>query len=357
MLASTPGNQLLTVHIGEGNRKQGAFPMKIAVFGSGAIGSYLGWLLHHTAEEVTLIGRGAHLAAMQANGLKLRAAGPDKPAVVRAVTPDTPLPPQDLVLLCVKAHSLPAATPHIAPLIGPQTTVLTVVNGIPWWYAHHAPVTLAGDHLQGVDPAGAVWRTVGPEKAIGCVPYVGVSIPEPGVVELSVDGYNEFPIGEPSGQITPRLAQLKELFTAAGITTSVTTDIRALIWKKLLGNITTNPISVITNATMRQMLAHPETIGLMRAMMEETLAIARAVGVTFEVSLDERIGVMRKLGDFKTSMLQDFEQGRALEIGPIVGAPLELAQQAGVAAPHLETVCHLVSAIAQRHNLTLSKAA
>lgn len=332
--------------------------MKIAVFGSGAIGSYLGWHLTRAGgHEVTLIGRGPHLQAMQHGGLTLRAAGREETVAVRAEASGSPLPPQDVVLLCVKAHSLPAAMGQVTPLLHPDTMVVTVANGIPWWYAHRAPKPMPSPHLAGVDPAGAVWRAAGPERAIGCVPYVGVAVPEPGVVAFSAEGYNEFPIGEPSGEDTPRLRALAAVFAGAGISAPVTADIRALIWKKLLGNVTTNPISVITGATMEQMLSHEPTAALTRAVMAEVMAIAAAAGVTVDADLDERIATLRKLGDFKTSMLQDYEQGRALEVGPIVGAVREIAQQTGVAAPYLETVYLLVSAIADRHGRAIRQAA
>lgn len=331
--------------------------MKIAVFGAGAIGSYLGWKLSQTNHTVTLIARGAHLAAMQEKGLALRAAGPDEVIKVNAVPSGAPLPPQDLVLLCVKAHTLPSVTAQVTPLLHGSTMVMPVVNGIPWWYAYGAPVPMEPPYLQSVDPGGAVWKAIGPERAIGCVPYVGVSVPEPGVVALSVDGYNEFPVGEPNGEESARIRAVAELFKEAGITTAITPTIRALIWKKLLGNVTTNPISVITGATMEQMLTYSPTTALTRAIMEETLAVAKAAGVDVTVDLEERIHTLSKLGDFKTSTLQDYEAGRPLEIAPITGAVLEMAELLGVATPHLATVYQLVSAIADRHAERIGKAA
>jgi 2-dehydropantoate 2-reductase len=319
--------------------------MRVCVFGSGAIGSYLGVQLASAGAEVSLVARGAHLAAMRRAGVRLLIGGEER--VAHPVCTDDPeeLEEQDVVIVSLKAHSVPGVVAAMRPLIGADTAIVTAVNGIPYWYFYRHGGDWAGTTLETVDPGGAQWRTLGPERAIGCVVYPATEIVEPGVVR-HVYG-NKFPIGEPSGERTERLERLHALFTAAGLDAPVRDDIRDEIWLKLWGNLCFNPISALTHATLDVIAGDPGTRAVAKAMMLEAKAIGDRIGVSFRVDVERRIDGARKVGAHKTSMLQDLERGRPMEIDALVSVVQEMGRLVGVPTPTVDLVLALVRQRAQ----------
>ena len=320
--------------------------MKICIYGAGAIGGYLGVELMRAGADVSLVARGAHLAAMRQNGLKLLIG--DEERVVHPRCTDNPaeLGEQDYIIICLKAHSITGVLEQMQPLLGPHTRVVTAVNGIPYWYFHKHGGTLEGSTLESIDPGGRQWRELGPERAIGCIVYPATEIEAPGVIR-HVYG-NNFPLGEPSGEITSDVQKLSELFAAAGMKAPVLDRIRDEIWLKLWGNVCFNPISALTHATLDVICSNPGTRALSRAIMLEAQAIAESLGVKFRVDVERRIEGARKVGAHKTSMLQDLERGRPVEIDPLITVVQEMGRMTGIATPALDAVLALV---AQRSRL------
>jgi 2-dehydropantoate 2-reductase len=314
--------------------------VKICIYGAGAIGGYLGALLAGTGAEVTLIARGPHLEAMQRDGLTLLSG--DERHTVRLRCTDDPRAagPQDYVLLTLKAHSVAPIVDQLAPLLGPHTAVVTAQNGILWWYFHALPGPYAGQRLQSADPGGRIWQALGPERAIGCVVYPSCEIVAPGVVR-HLEG-TRFMLGEPDGSRSPRVTALGEVLTAAGLKAPVRKRIRDDIWFKLLGNATFNPVSVLTRATLEQMGKDPAVRDLIRTLMTEAVAVAERLDVSFAMDIEKRIDAAVDVGAHRTSMLQDFEQGRALELDALVAAVVEMGQLVGVLTPTLAQVLALV---------------
>jgi 2-dehydropantoate 2-reductase len=314
--------------------------VKICIYGAGAIGGYLGALLAGTGAEVTLIARGPHLEAMQRDGLTLLSG--DERHTVRLRCTDDPRAagPQDYVLLTLKAHSVAPIVDQLAPLLGPHTAVVTAQNGILWWYFHALPGPYAGQRLQSADPGGRIWQALGPERAIGCVVYPSCEIVAPGVVR-HLEG-TRFMLGEPDGSRSPRVTALGEVLTAAGLKAPVRKRIRDDIWFKLLGNATFNPVSVLTRATLEQMGKDPAVRDLIRTLMTEAVAVAERLDVSFAMDIEKRIDAAVDVGAHRTSMLQDFEQGRALELDALVAAVVEMGQLVGVPTPTLAQVLALV---------------
>lgn len=317
--------------------------MRIAIFGAGAIGGYVGAKLAATGEDVTLVARGPHLKAMQERGLKLIEGGVETVVHPRAVLDGREAGPQDYVLLALKAHSITPALESIMPLIGPETAVVTAQNGVPWWYFHGIESPYAG-RIESVDPGGRIWETIGPKRAIGCVVYPACEIVEPGVVLHQED--TRFSLGEPDGSRTERTSVLAKALIAAGLRAPVRTKIRNEIWIKLWGNVAMNPISALTRATMEDIVGQPATRAYARAVMVETEAIAGALGEKMPITVDARLNGAGEVGAHKTSMLQDLELGRPMEIGAIVSAVVELAHLTGVAAPNLEGLDGMVRLLA-----------
>src|SRR5690242_19719753 len=315
--------------------------MKICIYGAGAIGGYLGVQLARVGVDVSLVARGAHLAAMKQNGLKLLIG--DEAHVVHPRCTDNPaeLGVQDYVIICLKAHSITGVLDQMQPLLGPNTRVVTAVNGIPYWYFHKHGGPYEGSTLESIDPGGRQWRELGAERAIGCIVYPATEIEAPGVIR-HVYG-NNFPLGEPSGEITPDVQRLADLFVAAGLKAPVLDRIRDEIWLKLWGNVCFNPISALTHATLDVICTDPSTRALSRAIMVETQAIAETFGVKFRVDVERRIEGARKVGAHKTSMLQDLERGRPMEIDPLVTVVQEMGRLTGIATPALDTVLALVA--------------
>ena len=290
--------------------------------------------------DVGLVARGAHLAAMRAHGLKLLIG--DEERVVHPRCTDNPaeLGHQDFVIVCLKAHSITGVIEAMQPLLGPRTRIVTAVNGIPYWYFHKHGGRYEGSTLDSIDPGGRQWRELRPERAIGCIVYPATEIVAPGVIQ-HVYG-DRFPIGEPSGEMTEDVKQLSALFAAAGMQAPVLDRIRDEIWLKLWGNVCLNPISALTHATLDVICSDPATRALSRAIMLESQAIAEKFGVKFRVDVERRIEGARKVGAHKTSMLQDLERGRPMEIDPLVSVVQEMGRLTQTPTPALDAVLALV---------------
>ena len=297
--------------------------MKICIYGAGAIGGYLGVQLARAGADVGLVARGPHLAAMRERGLTLLAGDEEHTVKVRCTDDASELGVQDYVIVTLKAHSITGVIERMQPLLGPRTRIVTAVNGIPYWYFHKHGGAYENSTLESIDPGGRQWSELGAERAIGCIVYPATEIEAPGVIR-HVYG-NNFPLGEPSGEITSDVQRLADLFVAAGLKAPVLDRIRDEIWLKLWGNVCFNPISALTHATLDVICTDPATRALSRAIMVETQGIAETFGVKFRVDVERRIEGARKVGAHKTSMLQDLERGRPMEIDALLGAVVELA--------------------------------
>lgn len=313
--------------------------MKITVFGAGAIGGYIAAKLAESGHDISVVARGAHLAAIRARGLVLDNRGETRAIPVRATDRAEQLGPQDLVILTLKAHAMTAAAPAIASLLGPKTILLPAQNGVPWWFTYRAGGMLDGKRIAAVDPDGSLGARLDPARVIGCVVYMAVAVPEPGLVRRF--GGNMLILGEPDGASTPRLKLLAETLAAAGIKIETTPRIRDALWMKLWGNIAFNPVSVLTGATMGRMAEDPGVRAVLRAAMREMQAVAERLGARFDKDVEARIDEGRYVGAFKTSMLQDFEAGRPVEIDALVTAVVELGGQVAVATPMLDAIAAL----------------
>lgn len=314
--------------------------MKICIYGAGAIGGLLGAQLALAGEDVTLIARGPHLRAIEAKGLLLRRDGQDRTARVAATERPAEAGPQDYVFLTIKAPSLSAAAEAMQPLLGPETAIVTAMNGIPWWYFHGLPGPHAGHRLKAIDPDGRLWRLLPPERCIGCVVYPAASVVEPGVVQHEYG--NRFMLGEPDGGKSPRATRLAEAMTRAGFKAPVRPRIRDDIWVKLWGNLSFNPVSALTHASLVRIATDPGTRAVARRMMVEAEAVGIALGVKFGVDVDTRIGWAADVGEHKTSMLQDLERGRPMEIDALLAAVVEMGDLVGIETPMLDAVLALV---------------
>jgi len=308
--------------------------VKICIFGAGAIGGYLGAMLAGKGAEVSLVARGAHLAAMRSRGLTLLAGGERKVVQLRCTDDPAELGPQDYVLLTLKAHAVAPALPQIQPLLGPETAIVTAQNGILWWYFYKLAGPWENHHLQAADPGRQLWDALGPRRAIGCVVYPSCEIVEPGVVRHLHS--NRCMVGEPDGSKSARVTALAQVMSAAGLKAPVRTAIRDDIWLKLIGNATFNPLSVLTRATLQQIAGDPQGRALIRQLMGEAMAVAEGLGVRFTLGMEQRIDGAAEVGDHKTSMLQDFESGRALELDALVAAVTEIGRLVGVPTPALD---------------------
>ncbi|HTI17823.1 MAG TPA: 2-dehydropantoate 2-reductase [Trinickia sp.] len=314
--------------------------MKICVYGAGAIGAYMGAQLALAGAEVSFVARGAHLAAMQKNGVRLQIDGTERVVQVKCTSDPRELGPQDYVIVALKAHSVPSVVESMLPLFGPQTAVVTAVNGIPYWYFYRHGGAFEGSQLESVDPGAKQWNVLGPERAIGCVVYPAAEISEPGVIR-HVYG-KKFPIGEPSGEPTERTTKFHEIMVAAGFDAPIREKIRDEIWLKLWGNLCFNPISALTHATLDVITSHPGTRAVSRAMMLEAKAIADRFGVNFRVDVERRIDGAGAVGAHKTSMLQDLEAGRPMEIDPLLTVVQEMGRLVGQPTPTIDTVLPLI---------------
>jgi len=321
--------------------------MKIAVVGAGAIGGYLGGWLAAAGEEVTLIARGAQLAAIQRHGLRvIGAAGAEVLAKdARACEHPREAGPQDAVFLAVKAHQVAAIAPELGQLLHEQTAIVTLQNGIPWWYFHQHGGPYEGRSVTTVDPDGSIARYLATERIIGAVAYPAATLVAPGVVQV-VEG-RRFSLGELDGASTPRVQSLSASLTRAGFKAPVSADIRGELWLKLLGNLSFNPISALSHADLRELLQFPLTRQLSVELMREASAVAERLGIRFRIGIDQRIAGAEKVGAHKTSMLQDVEAGKPLELDALVGSVIELGRMTGVPTPHLDAVYACAALLAQ----------
>lgn len=321
--------------------------MKTAIIGAGAIGGYVGTRLAHAGDEVTFIARGSNLQALRANGIRLIMGDGSEVTVpkVRATDSYVEAGPQDMVILAMKAHQVEEVAPQVPKLLGPDTVVVPMQNGIPYWYFYGYPGELGNSQIKSVDPHGIIGRNIPCERVIGCVVYPAAELLAPGVVK-HVEG-NRFPVGEPDGSNSARVNRVSECFIRGGLQAPVLADIRAEIWLKLWGNLTFNPISALTRATLAGICQFPLSRELARDMMAEAQTIANKLGVTFRVPLEKRIAGAERVGHHKTSMLQDVEAGRELEIDALLGSVIELARLTSTPTPHLDTVYSLTKLLAK----------
>ena len=314
--------------------------MKICIYGAGAIGGYMGAKLAEAGAEVSLVARGPHLAAMQANGLTLIEEGERKTVKVRAEQDPAALGPQDYVIVTLKAHSVPPLVPLMQPLLGPETTVVSGVNGVPWWYFHKIGGPLEGRRVHAVDPGDAQWNGFGPNRVLGCVVYPAAEVIEPGIVN-HIEG-NRFSLGEPDGAKSDRATALSAALGAAGLKAPVRPRIRDEIWVKLWGNLSFNPISALTHATLDVLCTDEGTRAVARGMMLEAQAIAEALGVKFPIDVERRIDGGAAVGAHRTSMWQDLDAGRPMEIDALVTAVQELGRLTEIPTPTIDIVLALV---------------
>ncbi|MBS0562660.1 MAG: 2-dehydropantoate 2-reductase [Proteobacteria bacterium] len=314
--------------------------MKVAIFGAGAIGGLMGVKLAQAGADVTFIARGPHLAAMQANGVTLLH-GEERTVVHPRCTADpAEAGVQDYVIVTLKAHGLPGAAPQIARMMGPDSALVTGINGVPYWYFYGLDGEYRDRRVESVDPGGALWDVLPPSRAIGCVVYPAAEVTEPGVITHTYG--DRFTLGEPDGSRSPRIEALSKLLIAAGFKAPIRPRIRDEIWVKLWGNMAFNPISALTVSTLDRITGDAELRALTRAMMLEGKAVAEALGVRFAIDVDKRIDGAAEVGEHKTSMLQDLERGRPMEIDALLGAVVELGEMTGQPMPVSRAVLALV---------------
>ncbi|HPE25727.1 2-dehydropantoate 2-reductase [Albidovulum sp.] len=319
--------------------------MRICIFGAGAIGGYLGAKLAGAGADVSLVARGPHLEAIRSRGLTLIEDGQETTHRIRASDDPAELGPQDYVVVTLKAHSVPPVVGRMAPLLGAGSTVVSGVNGVPWWYFHKIGGPLEGTRLQSVDPGDVQWNGIGPDRVLGCVVYPAAEVSEPGVVR-HIEG-NRFSLGEPDGSKSDRALALSAALSAAGLKAPVRPKLRDEIWVKLWGNLSFNPISALTHATLDVLCTDPGTRAVARAMMLEAQEIAEKLGVTFPVDVERRIDGGAAVGAHRTSMLQDLEAGRPMEIDALVGSVQELGRLTQSPTPVIDTILALVRQRAQ----------
>jgi 2-dehydropantoate 2-reductase len=321
--------------------------VKIAIIGVGAIGGFLGARLAHCGEDVTFIARGANLEALQARGIRLLMGDGSEHAVrkVNATADYAAAGPQDLVILAMKAHQVEAVAPEVPKLFGADTAVIPMQNGIPYWYFHAHGGALAGTQITSVDPNGLIAKNIPCERVIGCVVYPATELLSHGVIK-HVEG-NRFPVGEPDGTASDRVTRVSECLIRGGLQAPVLSDIRAEIWLKLWGNLTFNPISALSRSTLAGICQYPLSRALARDMMTEAQSIANKLGITFRVPIEKRIAGAERVGHHKTSMLQDVEASRTLEVDALLGSVVELARLTDTPTPHLDTVYALTKLLAK----------
>jgi 2-dehydropantoate 2-reductase len=315
-------------------------PTRICIFGAGAIGGFVA--AHLARVDGVVVARGAHLAAIRERGLRVVSPQGEVAARVQATDRAEDLGPQDIVFIALKQHQLADALPALASLLGPDTSVVPPTTGIPYWYFHGLDGAHGGRQVERLDPGGAQWRTLGPERALGCVYWVATEVTEPGVIHH--DGkLLRFPIGEPDGTASPRLQRLADAMNAAGLNAQVVPDIRAWIWAKMISSLSWNPLAVLTGATLDKLTASPEVVAIVRRMMREAEVVAEALGVDhWPISTDERIAAARNAGAHRMSMLQDWDRGRPLEIDVLTESVAAMRDLAGVATPTIDEVYALL---------------
>jgi 2-dehydropantoate 2-reductase len=324
--------------------------MKFLIAGAGAIGAYMGACMARAGQDVTLFARGPHLRAMQEHGVRVKSVDGDFEAHPKIAADLGDVGPVDVVFLGVKAHGLTQLAPQLKPVLGPDTALAGTQNGIPWWFFQGWGGEHQGIHLERVDPGGAIAAAIEPRRVLGSIVYFATDIIEPGVVRHT-EG-NRISLGEPDGTRSDRSRQIAEALIAAGLRCPVTTRIRQEIWVKILGNVAFNPISALTGATLVQMARDPDVNALVRKIMEETIAVGAKLGLEVPITIDQRIAGAEKVGEHKTSMLQDLEAGRPIELEAVVGALVELSDRLNVPIPHTRAVYACTKLLAQTRAAT-----
>jgi len=319
--------------------------MKICVYGAGAIGGLMAAWLARSGNEVSVVARGAQLDAIRRSGLRVRSNGAMESFAVKADGDPRQFGPQDCVLVTVKAQSLTDVAESIAPLLGPDTTVVTAMNGVPWWFFDRLRFGDGRERLESLDPGGKLTRAMPTERIVGCVIHLAASTPEPGLISHNMG--RKLILGEPGGKNTARTKRIADALKEAGFEIIVTGAIEKEFWVKLLGNVSFNPVSALTVSTADRLIQDRQVKDYMINIMREVLAIGRAVGVDADIDPEARIDMARALGKFKTSMLQDLEAGKPLEIDGLLAGTLEIARKAGVKAPYTESLFGLIKARAQ----------
>jgi 2-dehydropantoate 2-reductase len=323
--------------------------MKVCIYGAGAIGGFIGARLAARDHSVSAVARGATLAALHAHGMRLRSAGRELRADVRAAEDPAQLGPQDLVVVAVKGPAMPGIAARIAPLLGPDTMVLTAMNGVPWWFFSGMPGPCAGVRLNTLDPDGAIAAAIPFRHVIGCVVHASCTTPEPGVVQ-HVMGQGLI-IGEPAGGDSPRTTALAAALAAAGFECQLAQRIQKDVWYKLWGNMTMNPVSAFTGATVDRILDDELANGFCQAVMREARDVGAAIGCPIEQTVEARNAITRKLGAFRTSMLQDVEAGKPLEIDALLTVVREIGGRVGVPTPNLDALLGLTRVFARTRGL------
>ncbi|HET7362162.1 MAG TPA: 2-dehydropantoate 2-reductase [Burkholderiales bacterium] len=319
--------------------------MKLCVYGAGAVGGLMAGWLARTGHDVSVVARGAHLQAIERSGLRVRTNNGVESLPIKAASDPRQLGPQDYVLVTVKAQSLTDVAQSIGPLLGQGTSIVTAMNGVPWWFFDRLPFRDGRERLESLDPGGKLARAMPTERIVGCVIHLAASTPEPGLISHNMG--RKLIVGEPGGKNTARTKRIAEALQAAGFEVIVTPTIEKEFWVKLLGNVSFNPVSALTMSSADRLIEMPGVKGYMVNIMREVLAIGRAVGVDANIDPEARIDMARALGKFKTSMLQDMEAGKALEIDGLLAGTLEIARKAGVPAPYTEMLFGLIKARAQ----------
>jgi 2-dehydropantoate 2-reductase len=319
--------------------------MKFLIAGAGAIGAYMGARLAQAGFDVTLFARGPHLRAMQEHGVRVRSVEGDFQTQPRIVGSLDEAGPADVVFLGVKAHSLTQLAPHLQPVLGPDTTVVSTQNGIPWWYFQGFGGQWEGLRLERIDPGGVISAAIETRRIVGSIVYFSTEICEPGVIQ-HIEG-NRISLGEPDGSRSERCRRIAEALVTAGLRCPITTHIRQEIWVKILGNASLNPVSALTRATLAQMLRDPGVAEVIRKIMQEVEAVSKKLGMELSVTVEQRMAGAAKVGEHKTSMLQDLEAGRPMELEALVGSVVELGDRVGVAMDHTRTVYSCARLLAQ----------
>ena len=311
--------------------------MKICIFGAGAIGGLIGGRLAAAGEEVSLIARGPHLKAIKQSGLRIIGMdGAEETFSLLASNDPTKLPPQDTIIVATKAHDAAVIARTMSPLLGPNTTVVTAMNGIPWWYFYREGGPFEGTQLNSVDPRGEQWTRLGPERVLGTVVWLSAEVHAPGVIRHTTG--TRLPLGEPNGKKSRRARDLSAAFARAGFRSPVLTDIRSELWLKLWGNLAFNPVSLLTHATLEDLARNPGPRGVVRAMMLEAETVAGALGIRFRIDVDARIRGAEEVGAHRTSTLTDLLRGKPVELDALLGVVVEIAEMAGVDTPTLRHV-------------------
>ncbi len=313
--------------------------MKICIFGAGAVGGYLAGTMKRSGADVSLVVQGPDLDAIRSRGLRIREGGSETQADVRAAGTPSELGPQDCVILALKAHESWEAAESLAPMLGGDTMVVTLLSGVPWWYFYGLPGQYANIRLESLDPGDRQWRAIGPERIIGCTPYVVAERVEPGVIQY-VEGEN-FGLGEPNRKETDRIKTLAGVFSDAGLKPRIYPEIRNDIWLKLWGNLCFHPISALTRAPLDAIALDPATRSVARNMMQEAERIGRRLGVHFRVDIERRINSAAELKGQRTAMLQDLERGETLELDAILSAVREMGRIVDLDTPYIDCVLGL----------------